>query len=169
MIGLILIVVILAIGFLLYVKFSLDSETNTFRAKFETSQLGQSFVTSLAQSELQCGTEPESVENVVQDIARGETRCDDPPSTTEELLQEHLIAALKATHELWGRNYNLSLVRGVGQMEEPLDSQQLPALTSSNYVGKECGPHVPGVTLDYQPIELYPNPGRVELRLYLCP
>ncbi len=168
MIGLVLIVVILAIGFLLYIKFSLEGESNAFRQDFETSQLGQSFVTSLVQSEMACGTEPESVEKVVQDIARGTTRCDGL-STTEARLQAHLAAAFTATHELWGRNYNLSLVRSAGGDEELLDPVQLPPLTSPLYEGRVCGQRTPGVTLDHQRIELYPNPGRVELRLYLCP
>ncbi len=169
-IGLLLIVILLAIGFLLYIRFSLQSEENSFKTSFETSQLGQSFVTSLVASNRPCGVQESTLGGLLKEIARGTGKCDRPGLTTEEQVKNYIAKVLEETSYLFGRNYNLTFVRVTGTSEEPLDKTNLPPFTNPDIPPKEqCTPRTPGVTLDYQTIQLYPNPGAVDVRLYLCP
>ncbi len=55
MIGLILIVLLLAAGFLLYIRFSVKAPEESIKARYEQTQMGQTFVTSLAKTQLACG------------------------------------------------------------------------------------------------------------------
>ncbi len=164
MVGLILIVLLLAVGFLLYLSFAFDDqEEGPVRER-----LGSSFVTSLLHSELDCPDGRASVRQLLQEIARGEARCPGNGKTTEERLSAHLSLMLERSDWLFGRHYNLSLMRRIGDRLEPLDPAALPPLTSPRYE-RPCTPRTPGVTLDHQQAELYPQPGSVELRLHLCP
>jgi len=168
-IGLLLIVILLAVGFLLYVRFNLQAEDSSFKTSFETSQLGQSFVTSLVAASRPCGSQSSTLGGLLKEIARGTGKCD-TTAPTEDQVQTYISEVLKNTNYLFGRNYNLTLLRVTGTTTELLDKTQLPPFTNPDIPKKErCTPRTDGVTMDYQTVQLYPNPGAVEVRLYLCP
>ena len=166
MIGLMLIVIILAVGLMLYIKFSLTAPS--VKESYETTPLGQSFVTSLSQAEMYCGAQPWSISDILKEVARGRQPCG---PTTEQDVQSFIESAFVATNGLWGRNYNLTIIRrDSGGSQMLLDAVNLPPFTNPVYPPLErCHSDKSGVVLDYQPIELYPYPGMVELQLYLCP
>jgi len=115
MIGLVLIVLLIAVGFLLYVKFSVTGKGGGAQESYETTQLGQSFVNSLAKSTVTCGGVGYSVEELVRDVAAGTTRC-----PAEQTLESRINDSLHATLDPWGINYRLVVVRKTGDREETI-------------------------------------------------
>jgi hypothetical protein len=114
-IGLVLIVLLIAIGFLLYVHFSITGNGGGAQQSYETTQLGQSFINSLVKSKVMCGDVSYSVEDLVRDVAAGTTKC-----AAEEALDNFINDSLHATLDPWGINYRLVVVRKVGSSEETI-------------------------------------------------
>ena len=90
MMGLAVIMILLALGFLFYVKFFLKVPGNNIRASYEQTQLGQTFLNSLAKTELECGISTYTVQRLVKSIASGQPTCD--AELTLELFLEGVSA-----------------------------------------------------------------------------
>jgi hypothetical protein len=120
MIGLVLIVILIAVGFLLYVHFGLNPSNTSPKQEYETTQLGQSFVDSLAKTELQCGQLHPTVEELIREIANGETRCEQPGMTTTQTLEEYVNNTLSQTLIPWGINYRLVVIQTRGSADETI-------------------------------------------------
>ena len=130
MIGLLLIVILLAIGFLFYVQFSLSGDDRNYQADFAQTQLGQSYVYSLAKTELQCGGQTYTVADLVKEVAQG-TRC-----PAEDALEELITNTLASTHYLFGSNYRLVIVQKLTDGEETIG---LKNFTNPDYpVAEQC-------------------------------
>ncbi len=165
-IGLVLIVLLLAIGFMLYVKFGLNADDDSSRASYEQTQLGATFVNSLAKAQLHCGTssKPYAVEELVKEIAMGTTRCD-----AEDALTAYLNApgtgVLNKTLDEWGVNYRLLFVKKSKNGESGIG---LPEFNNTNIpVDQRCSPRRDRVADAYL-VPLAPVPGTVEIRLEQC-
>ncbi len=166
-IGLMLIVILIAIGFLLYVRFSLKADSGpSFKESFEESQLGQTFVNSLAKTEFDCNGQFYTIEEVIEDVAKGTPRCAGGGVTTEERLDDFFSQVLLDTHYLWGRNYKLSVVRRT----EPVETFGISNQTNPDIdVDDQCMvTRRMQRTRDYYPLPAYDLAIPVEIRLELC-
>jgi hypothetical protein len=77
--GLVLIVLFIAIGFLLFIRFTLNSDQGqSLKAVYDGKQTGQTFVNSLTKVELDCGNgKVASIRDLLIDLASGkEHTCD---------------------------------------------------------------------------------------------
>lgn len=157
-IGLVLILILLAVGFLLYVRFGLMSPESTMRESYESTQFGQSFVDSLAKSTLKCGGVTYTVQELITEIAKGTTRC--PAETT---LSQDVRDILDATLDKWGINYRLVIVRR-GAVEQGIG---LANFTNPNIPSTErCSNAMDTISVDAVPIAgVVPA---VEMRLEQC-
>jgi len=168
-IGLVLIVLLLGIGFLLYIKFSYGNDA-TPKSAYESTSLGQSFVNSLAKSELNwCGKDV-SVEAIVKSIATGGETCAKAGEPTQEAaLKEYLEKeVLLKTFDEWGVNYRLSIMRP-GTNPSLVSTSGLPQITNSKIIldAEKCNDKMNRARATY-PIVLAPNPGRVEIWFEQC-
>ena len=158
-IGLALILVLLGIGFLLYVRFSLTADQGGgMRQRYESTQFGQTFVNSLAKSSIACGGQNYTVEELIKEVAQGTTRC-----AAEQALDERITHALSRTMDGWGVNYRLVIVRK-GAVEQTIG---LRNFTNPDILERErCS-----ATMDTTAVDAYPIAGvapPVEMRLEQC-
>lgn len=160
MIGLVLIVLFLAVGFLLYIKFAFTPDRQSAKlAHYEQTQFGTTFVTALAQTTTTCDGVKFTVEELLRDIATGRTRC-----SAEAALDEIVTDILNRTLDDQGVNYFLVFLRRVDKNRyEPFG---LKNYTNKNYAAElRCRPEM-GTIPDTYPIVL--NTGNVEIRLAQC-
>lgn len=162
-IGLILIVILLAAGFMLYVKFGLNPANTSPKQAYETTQLGQTYVNSLAKATITCGTQSFAVDELVREIAMGTTTCD-----AETTLNAFINSTLQQTLNPWGINYRLVIVRKMANGEETIG---LANFTNGNVTTlKRCndplGPNPMDRTSDTYLVSL--NAGSAEIRLEQC-
>lgn len=158
-IGLVVIILLLAVGFLFYVRFNFNHQGHDTKAAFEKSTLGQSFVNSLAETTVICGGINYTVADLVRDVAKGTPRCD-----AETTLNTFFRGVLQKTNYLWGRNYNLSVVRRSSDSLETIGLEDF----SNPDEQERCNSHVPHTT-DYYLLPAYGGllfP--VEIRLMQC-
>lgn len=166
-IGLMLIVILVAIGFLLYLKFSLSPDGGgNVRAKYEQNQMGQTFLNSLVQWELDCNGQLYPVRKLIQGIAAGNGPTSCGSKTTEEFLEENIKKVLEKTLDQWGINYRLLIIR-------PSDDDQengigLSEFNNTAYPSDQRCSKTMNRVADRTLIQLYPNPGTVEVRLERC-
>lgn len=162
MIGLLLIVIILVIGFLLYVRFSLTKDDGpSAKERFDKTQLGTTFVTSLAKTDIPCGALTAPLQELIVDIASGDTSC-----PAENAVDSAVTAILHDTLDMMGKNYLLRFVRRTrDDQTEPIG---LPDYTNSAYEGRECTPRSDAVAADIYPVPALELAFPVEIRLYLC-
>ncbi len=154
MMGLALIMVLLAVGFLLYVKFALVPDTTPL----PRTQLGQTFVNSLVKTEIDCGPSLYTVEELLVMVATENENCDAQGS-----LQTNIDNFLNQSLDLWGINYRLTIVNQ--KTEAPIG---LPVFVNRNIpLEEQCNENMDRVA-DVYPVSLYPIPGNLEVRLEQC-
>ena len=155
MIGLALIMILLAVGFLIYVRFTLTTDTVQ---SYEETQLGQTFVNSLAKSDTLCDGERVQVEQLIKELASGEEICNE--------FFFHINEILESTLNEWGYNYRLLVLLKRGELLEPL------LLLNNTRIHEEAPTAVCNDRMsraaDTYPIPLHPLPGVAERRLEIC-
>lgn len=163
-VGLLIIVMLITVGFLFYVRFVLYTEGNLIVDAHEETQLGQTFVNSLAVTDVTCGSRRFSVESMIRDIAAG--RAGSAPCDMAQELDAAITAILDETLRKWGVNYRLWVARRVsGQLERV---EEIPEYNNTLYEPAERCSAYKDRTLDFYLIQLYPLPQAVELRLEQC-
>ncbi len=170
-IGLLLIVVLIAIGFLLYIRFS-SSGSGSTKAAFEQNQMGQTFVNSLVLAQVTCDGRLYQVRDLLRDVATGTApdTCGDG-RTPERLLNATFSDVLDGTLGAWGVNYRFLVLRTLPDgSEEPL-SAALPELRNAQYAGTgTCdATYRPRVAIGrtVRPLGLA-GAGEIEVRLEEC-
>ena len=147
-IGLALIVILIAIGFLLYVKFSLTGAGTSARESFEQTNL--------------------TLEKHLQYIADGNPRCSSPGH--EEVIHAFLNETLNRTLSSWGINYRLVIVtKRVGTSSEDPIASGFPNFTNPLYPANERCSDRMDRNADHYEISVPPSYTKtVEIRLERC-
>lgn len=147
-IGLMLIMVVLAIGFLFYIRFSTDTND---QPRTTENELTRTFLSSLVKTDIACGS---TVQNAVKRLANGNPTC------TASELTSFFNDTLTPTFTRWGYNYRFVVDREGEEL--------LPVLTNANIPdAARCNPSMDRIA-EREIIRLYPNPGNAEIRLELC-
>jgi len=160
-VGLILIVLLLAVGFLFYVKFALSPDKgHEAYERYGETQFGQTFVLSLSQMTVRCGSVDYTLEELLKMVGEGTTRCD-----AEGTINAEVQRVLDETLRPWEKNYRLRFLYKARNGEpQPIDG--LDVLTNPDVPEEQrCADELPHSS-DYQLIPL--NLASVEIRLDQC-
>lgn len=126
-IGLVLIVILISIGFLLYVKFSL-APNDDVQSSFQESQLTQTFLNSMQKVSVQCGDRQFVMKDLLGRIAVGQST---PGCAAEDAVHQKFSTALDESLRKWGINYRLRFQRLPRNGDpEALDAANLPDLVN---------------------------------------
>ncbi len=160
-VGLMLIVVLLAVGFLLYIKFSLapDQQANAYQ-NYASTQLDQTFLVSLLSTDAMCGGLRYSVSDLVAAVATGNERCD-----AETALNDTLTTVLNRTLDPWGINYRLVFLKKTGDSSQGIGLEE--------YVNQDYPPVAQCTaekdhTVQSFPVSIASGLGTVEAQLWQC-
>lgn len=167
--GLVLIVLFIAIGFLLFIRFTLnDNGGNGLKETYEGKQMGQTFVNSIVKTEIDCGNKVESIRNVIIDIASGRSdTCNGDYGDTAINLNKSIEKILNQTLDLLMVNYRFSIVRPTGNNEVPIDDH-LNIFLNHNYLPiEQCSSRMPR-DANQVPIPLATIQGNVFVRIERC-
>jgi hypothetical protein len=163
--GLVLIVLLIAVGFLLYVKFGLTKQATDELSRYEKSNLGQTFLNSIVKAEVPCTPgDPRrySLQELLEQTASGTPKC--PEATITDFINRTLNKTLDA----WGLNYQFRLVINRSTFFEPL-SDHIPNYTNPMYPAQQrCNARMDH-SQDTYPIQVKPSYTQtIELQLLRC-
>jgi hypothetical protein len=170
--GLVLIVLLIAVGFLLYVKFGLTKQATDVRAQYEQSNLGQTFLNSIVKAEVPCApgdARVYSLQKLLEQTASGKPKCS---GSQEALITAFITQTLTKTLDEWGLNYQFRLVirRGTQSASEFEQlSGLIPNFTNAAYpVQQRCNPRTDH-SQDTYSFQLPPSfTQTIELQLLRC-
>lgn len=164
-IGLVIIVILITLGFLLYVGFSLAKETRTTNQYVGQTQLGQTLVNSLATTDITCGSSPAAVEDLIRDAVTG--RGGSLPCDAIQEVETFFALMLGQTLDVWGTNYRLYVGERDGLSVDP--HPDFRVFQNPSIPPEERCSDRSDRTADIYLIQLFPDPGQVELRVEQCP
>ncbi|RME30835.1 hypothetical protein D6789_04480 [Candidatus Woesearchaeota archaeon] len=162
-IGLVIIVILITLGFLLYVGFTLSRETRTTNDYVGQTQLGQTLVNALATTDIFCGANHAAVEDLIRDVVVGRS----VPCDAAREVETFFTLVLGQTLDVWGVNYRLFIGERDGLRVTP--HEDFRVLTNPSIPSDERCSDTSDRTVDVYLIQLFPSPGQVELRLEQCP
>ncbi len=145
--GLIVIIILVVIGFFIYIVLSLNSDNNEPKQEFENDQLAQNFVTSLVKTDTACEY---SVAELVKNCRLGKNiSCSQPNACI--YLNSTVQQILEKTLNIWGYAYLLEI-----QANDLI------------YTNKECSENSNKGTQGFELISLYPQAADVLVTLDIC-
>jgi len=168
--GLLLIVIIIALGFIFYLRFvAKDDGGSTIIQDFKEDDLGNSFVASISKSTVECGTRQLPVKTILAGIVQGNTIC----SNQEDVLRTYFKTVLENTLKPMGINYNFTILKGTsmtdpGSLTIVQDYSFKNEDFSDNLCGLDYGLDYKGSRSMSQNIIATRGPEQVFVRLLIC-
>ena len=144
--GLIVIVILVAVGFFVYMVFVLNAPDEEPVKEYAEDQLAQSFLSSLVKTQTPCGF---SFDKLVQDCSL-ERNIDCLGKDSCHIVNDTVIIILNKTLDEWGYPYNLSIKK-----------------LNLEYLNKKCNATSDRGTQGMEMITLYGR-GDVVLTLDIC-
>lgn len=141
--GLLLIVILVAVGFMFYIKFAINKESSNDNLvqDFKETDLGNSFVNALIDSSITCGPSSSlktvDLKLVLGDVAslRRKGICaNNAGASQEKQVHDYLEKNLENTLGVLGVNYNLTILVGTTQEVSILQGY---TYTNPSYQGKD--------------------------------
>ena len=122
-IGMVIIVIMISIGFLFFAKFAIDS--NTDKSVFVRKGLSYSTMSAILNTKVECRTTALSMgEKILEDCMKGVRDSDycDSGKTACDLFRNMSTTMLEQTVVAWGKNYELRIFKtSVGYDPELFD------------------------------------------------
>lgn len=145
--GLVVIIILVVLGFLIYLVLSLHSPEKSVKSDFENDQLAQNFLSSWIKTDASCG---HSIRELItycvlkkEVYCESKNACDFVNQTTTKMLEKTLKSL--------GYAYHMQISR-----------------TGFNYSNKNCGPNSDKGTQGFEVVSLYPLGGDVLITLDIC-
>lgn len=163
-VGLMIIVVIISVGMLFYLSYSLSdvgfegNVSDSIRKEYIDNELSMSFVQTLVRTTIpECNDLPLDV--LIKDVGTGayELNCFTSGKDIDQFLDDDVLSPIKErTLDFWGKSYYLAINYNNGQPINDLGTGDCKPGT--------IGRRPPGI----QPIPYYPEPGTAFLELAIC-